>query len=872
MAKQGVVTMSRNVRSGTYFVVFPLAYALAIIVGRATRLGGDEIALVWPAAAVSTIWLLAAKRCRRPERLAHLLLLSVLTLVVNLYTGAALPIAAWFVIVNVVLAVVTVELLTYGAPEVRLRDPADLARLVGAVAVGNCCGAFLAAVYFVGVDGDPLWETFALFAVRNGASALLGVSIWLRLNDIDWKRPRITPLSVAEALVIAGTVAIVYAWTFWLTTGIPMAFISLVPAMWVALRYSTTVATLFLAAAGVWIITATLLDRGALIVPDLQARALLAQALVASLSVVVLALALYRDSRARLISELEVAKDAADQDSALLAAVLDSIHDSVILTDSAGRIVLQNEVARSSGLVHHLASASHDPNAPPERRDLIVDANGSRIVELTTAALARPTPFTVIAFRDVTEERLHARQLQEARDLFAGVLHAASEQAIIGADPTGRIMVFNNGAERMSGWTATEMIGRRLSDFQSFPELTERAAALDLAPGFEVFIHGVTPDHAEVHEWSYVRRDGKAVSVSMAVSQMNDHDGGCIGYIAVATDITERKAAEQALAESEERFRLAFDTAPMGMFMFDVGDERFGHITRCNQAMADLLDRHVDDILQLSVAELDGIERRSETTTATLEGLLNLNPGQTFGAEASFRRADGSTVWGLLSAIVVAPRGSGPYGICLVEDITARKRVEDELHHLASHDPLTGLGNRALFTRLTEQALALADTECPGSTRPAVIYFDLDGFKDVNDTWGHARGDDVLKVVADRLTAAIGPHDVAARLGGDEFAVLCTDHRDVESLRSTAERIRTELRRPVSLGADHVYDQLSVSAGVVVSHPGCTSETLLQRADHLMYVAKRSGKDCVAMADDADVESALLPARPNFTTAKPDDG
>ncbi|BBX67510.1 bifunctional diguanylate cyclase/phosphodiesterase [Mycolicibacterium psychrotolerans] len=849
--------MGRIVRSATYFVAFPLAYALAILAGRATRLGGGEISLVWPAAAVATIWMLAAHQRGPRERAAHAALLAATTFFVNLTTGASVPLTSWFVLVNVVLAVVTVEVLTYRRREVHLRDPADLARLVAAVAVGNCCGAFLAAGWFVVVNGDPAAETFALFAVRNAASALVGVSIWLRLTDITWSRPRVTVLGALEALVAGGVVVAVFLSVFWLTTGVPMAFIALVPAMWVALRYSTTVSTLLLAVAGPWIIAATLLDHGALIVPELQERALLAQSLVGSLAIVVLALALYRDSRARLISELEDARDTADRDSELLAAVLDSIHDSVILTDAAGQVVLRNARAGESGHVDHVVSASREPMSaagPTERRDLVVEAEDSRIIELTTAPLARQSPFTVVAFRDVTEERVHARELQEARDLFAGVLQAASEQAIVGTDATGHITVFNIGAERLTGWTADEVIGHRPHDFSIFPEVSSRAAELGVPIGFEVFTHNVTPQAAEVREWTYLRRDGSPVAVSLAVSEMTDHDGGCMGYIGVATDITERKAAEQALAESEERFRLAFDTAPMGMFMFDVTPENFGRVTRCNQAMADVLGSRPDDVLQMTVTDLDGLENHSET--ATLEQLLSLRVGQTFDAETSFRRADGDTVWGLVSASVVAPRGSEPYGICLVEDITSRKRVEDELHYLASHDPLTGLANRALFMGRIDKALADADRA--GSSGVGLIFLDLDGFKTVNDTWGHAQGDEVLKVVADRLKAAIGPHDTAARLGGDEFAVLCPDDADVTLLHSAAERIRAELRRPVRLGAGRIYDQLSVSAGVVISQPGCVSETLLQRADNLMYFAKRSGKDCVTMGSEPAEEAALL--------------
>lgn len=709
-------------RCVAYFVTFPVAYSLAIVAGRATRLGGGEISLVWPAAAVATIWLLATQACSRWRRIAHVGLLLVLTFAVNLATGAAVPLAAWFVLVNLVLAALTAAVLTRGGRGASLRDPGDLAHLAVAVIVGTSAGAVLAAGYFRVVEGNPFGETFALFAVRNGASILLGVSIWLRAREITWARPRLTARALPEAIAVTGTAAIAFVYAFWLNTGIPIAFIVLVPAVWLALRYSTTVATVFLMIAGAWIVGATLWHRGALIVADVEMRALLAQAMVCTLTVVVLTLALYRDSRARLIAELSSARDAADRTSELLGAVLDSIHDSVVLTDADGDVVLKNSRAASSGHIDDVAHVARDiGTSVPHTRDLVIEAQ-NRVIEVTTAPLTHRSTFTVAAFRDVTEERHHAEQLRAAHDLFAGVLEAAYEQAIIGTDAAGRITVFNKGAERLLGWSADEMIGRSPIVFHHLPEVQERATELGIARAQDVFLQRLTPQTADVREWTYVRRDGSHVPVSVAISQMTDRDGTCVGYIGVATDITERKA------------------------------------------------------------------------------------------------------------------------------------VEAELTYLASHDPLTGLANRALFMERVESALTAArDAE---STKVGLIFLDLDGFKTVNDTWGHACGDEVLKAIAARLNSVTGPEDTAARLGGDEFAVLCPKVRDADILHHTAECIRAELRRPVKLEIGRTFDQLSVSVGVAISEPGSGGETLLQRADHLMYSAKRNGKDRVIMDGDRHQEVA----------------
>ncbi|MDZ7882950.1 MAG: MASE1 domain-containing protein, partial [Mycobacterium sp.] len=366
--------MARLLRSSMLLIAFAAAYALAVVAGRATRLGSGEVALVWPAAAVAIIWVLTVQRCGPRERLLHVLVLGVVTFAVNIAFGTSVPMSAWFGLVNVAQAVITVAILAHRRDKVELRDPGDLARLLVAVATGTVCAAALATTYFAVVLDAAPGQTFALFAVRNGTSALLGLALWLRLQHLEWKWPRLSWSALVEASVVGAGVTLIFVWIFWLNTGVPMAFLALVAAMWVTLRYSTAINMAFLLVAGVWIIYATLLGKGVFIVQDIEARAMLSQAMVCSLTVIVLTLSLYRDSRARLIA-----------------------------------------------------------------------------------------------------------QLRQARDLFAGVLEAASEQAIIGTDPQGHITVFNNGAERLLGWTEAEMLGRTPLDYHLQSEVRARADQLGIA-------------------------------------------------------------------------------------------------------------------------------------------------------------------------------------------------------------------------------------------------------------------------------------------------------------------------------------------------------------------------------------------------------
>lgn len=285
-------------------VAFGATHALAILVGRATRVDGTEVSLVWPAAAVAVLWGIHARTLPRPAAAAHWILLTGITFGVNLATGAAVDVSVYFAVVNLTLAAVTSALLAYGDRPVQLRDPLDLGRLAMAILAGTLVAATAAVAFFAARGHPDLPQTFALFAVRNGTTALVGTAVVLRMRHAQWRVPEVTPARVVEAVCCAAFAVAVFGRVFWFNPGMPTAFVIMVPAMWVSLRFSTTTSTLFASAAGTSIIWATLLDRGVLrgVPPD--DRALLAQGMVGCLTGVVLALALFRDSRNELIEQL----------------------------------------------------------------------------------------------------------------------------------------------------------------------------------------------------------------------------------------------------------------------------------------------------------------------------------------------------------------------------------------------------------------------------------------------------------------------------------------------------------------------------------------------------------------------------------------
>jgi diguanylate cyclase (GGDEF)-like protein len=173
----------------------------------------------------------------------------------------------------------------------------------------------------------------------------------------------------------------------------------------------------------------------------------------------------------------------------------------------------------------------------------------------------------------------------------------------------------------------------------------------------------------------------------------------------------------------------------------------------------------------------------------------------------------------------------------------ALRESEEQLRHLAFHDPLTGLANRMLFYDRLDHALA---THGRKRRTFAVLFIDLDGFKEINDRLGHDAGDTVLRAVAERLRAGLRTTDTVARFGGDEFAIILEDLSSAEDARPTAQRVIDSLREPVDV--DGGPARVSASVGVAVNAPGATAADILREADTAMYTAKTAGKNRYAEA------------------------
>ncbi|WP_433919004.1 diguanylate cyclase CdgB [Streptomyces canus] len=336
---------------------------------------------------------------------------------------------------------------------------------------------------------------------------------------------------------------------------------------------------------------------------------------------------------------------------------------------------------------------------------------------------------------------------------------------------------------------------------------------------------------------------------------------------------------QQALRASEESFRQAFEYAPSGMAIAEMGGDQHGRILRTNDALCRLLGRPASAMRRYSFSDLVHPEDIGTLLRTSAEG------GR---AELRLGRRDGTYVWVSLRNSVVADAADGPrFLLTHVEDIEERKRRELQLAHRASHDSLTGLPNSAelrsrLSSRLCQQrsthtaALESIDTAFghpafdanghgfdfrpvgaeafdtfdhhvhtvapegerdDGTKGLAVLFCDLDGFKSINDRFGHNAGDAVLIEVARRLSQCVRDGDTVARLGGDEFVILA-DGLGKADAADLAVRLRSEIIQPIRAEGRAV--RVGASFGIGWAHCGMTADEVLKSADERMYVEKRS--------------------------------
>lgn len=318
---------------------------------------------------------------------------------------------------------------------------------------------------------------------------------------------------------------------------------------------------------------------------------------------------------------------------------------------------------------------------------------------------------------------------------------------------------------------------------------------------------------------------------------------------------------EKALHTSEARFRAVFEGAAIGVGIADVD----GRIMDVNDALTRMFGGMAHDVTGRNVGEM--VHPDDSPDVWGLYKELISGERDYYRVEKPYYRGDGSVLWTDLSvALLRDAHGRPQYQLALMEDITERRLLHERLRYEATHDALTGLPNRTLFFESIDRALSpTGDGGAPA--RFGLCYLDLDGFKAVNDSLGHAVGDELLVDVAERLRAcATGPAELVARLGGDEFVALLTGPSAQADAIALARRMLTALSRPIRLDGRDLSVRASI--GIVDGAAGeLGAAEVLRSADITMYRAKAAGGNRYELAD-ADSDARVI-ARHSLTNRLP---
>ncbi|MFN2414488.1 MAG: putative bifunctional diguanylate cyclase/phosphodiesterase [Pyrinomonadaceae bacterium] len=305
----------------------------------------------------------------------------------------------------------------------------------------------------------------------------------------------------------------------------------------------------------------------------------------------------------------------------------------------------------------------------------------------------------------------------------------------------------------------------------------------------------------------------------------------------------------EALRASEERFRSAFDNATIGMAVVSLQ----GRWLQVNRSLCDIVGYGESELLE---SDVQRVTHRDDLVTLD-EQMLRFSAGavSSHQTEVRYSHKSGKEVWAHLGMSLVRDGEARPLHLIFqIQDITDRKRAEEQLLHDAFHDALTGLPNRALF--MDHVKMAIQRSRRSGDRLFAALFLDLDRFKIINDSLGHMVGDQLLVGIAHRLEACLRPGDTVARLGGDEFTILLEDLSTTDDALDVARRVQEAVTQPFNIGGHEVFTTASI--GIALSNTGYErAEDLLRDADTAMYRAKLEGKKRHVVFDKAMHDRAM---------------
>jgi diguanylate cyclase (GGDEF)-like protein/PAS domain S-box-containing protein len=385
----------------------------------------------------------------------------------------------------------------------------------------------------------------------------------------------------------------------------------------------------------------------------------------------------------------------------------------------------------------------------------------------------------------------------------------------------------SDGASALTGYTPDEL---RLSRQVSLERLThpeDREAVRD------VIMRAISDGMPYRIEYRIICRDGSEKWVRERGSCVIDELGSRVleGFM---EDVSDQVIAQTHRAEVELRYTSIFENSVVGIFQ----TTQDGRYLAANQALADLYGFANQAELIAGLSDIARSLYVDPNRRAEFADLI-ARDGRVRDFESEVYCRDGRRIWISENAhAVCGPDGTLLYYEGTVEDISERRRHQAELQYQATHDPLTGLPNRNLLEDRLTQAISTARRHL---RQVAVVFVDLDNFKFINDSLGHAAGDRLLKTVSSRLVGSLRTEDTVARYGGDEFVLILSDQQSVGNIAQTLQRVQDAVRQGIVIDGHDLCVTCSIGAGMY-PHDGEDLDTLLSNADAAMYHAKADGK------------------------------
>jgi diguanylate cyclase (GGDEF)-like protein/PAS domain S-box-containing protein len=420
-------------------------------------------------------------------------------------------------------------------------------------------------------------------------------------------------------------------------------------------------------------------------------------------------------------------------------------------------------------------------------------------------------------------ERAQAQaRLRESEKRFADTVELAAI-GIAHVDEGGQLTQVNRSLCELLGYRRDELLGMTVRQI-SHPD------DLHVTDGVRAQLRGGQIESFQA-EKRYLRKDGRVVWVNLTISLLRDTQGRPMHDIAIIQDISDRKAAEIRLSLAEERFRNMVELSSDWYWELDASLRftTFGG----REAGA----RYAKLLLGRLAWEIPGADQ-GDGWVEFRARLEQREPFRDFEYAYSSRR--GSRRYVSVSGEPLFDAGgrfAGYRGVS--RDVSARKQAEERVRYLATHDSLTGLPNRAMFSELLNHVIEQSKRK---QTRCAVFFIDLDRFKFINDSLGHEAGDTLLRTVAQRLKARLRSSDIVARLGGDEFVMLAQDLSSADQAARIARKVLSAVIQPVELFGQEC--RVTASVGVALYPDDAPDEsTLMAHADAAMYHAKEEGKN-----------------------------